>query len=196
MQRRRIFVALVSAVLPAMVLGGATRRHITPTVVLEKQADMIRTTVPGATQFFLKTVSIGKGDFDRIRTQGGFEPEEDQVKFYYGQDAGGQLAGVVVFPQVNNQHGPLEVGLSMNPDGTIRQAVVTKATVETKPWVLTAVKAGLMQRFQGMGPGDDPSTALQGLSKAELGEMPYYMAGVTAQAVKRGLVLYGVLYPR
>jgi hypothetical protein len=90
----------------------------------------------------------------------------------------------------------MEVGLSLNPDGSIREAVVTKATVETKPWVLTAVKAGLMKRFRGMRPGDDPTRALDGLSKQELGEMPYYMAGVAAQAVKRGLVLYGVLYPR
>jgi hypothetical protein len=195
MHARRTLLA-ATALVPVLALTGAVRRHITPTVVLEKQADMIRATVPGATRFFLKTVSVGKGDFDRIRTEGGFEPEEDQVKFYYGQDASGKTAGVVVFPQVNNQHGPLEVGLSLNPDGSIREAVVTKATVETKPWVLTAVKAGLMKRFRGMRPGDDPTRALDGLSKQELGEMPYYMAGVAAQAVKRGLVLYGVLYPR
>ena len=30
-------------------------------------------------------------------------------------------------------HGPIEVGLTMKPDGTVASAVVTKAKVETKP---------------------------------------------------------------
>ena len=128
-------------------------------MVLQKQADVIRTGVPGAQQFFLKTVDVGKADFERIHAEGDFDAEEDQVKFYYGTDAAGEVAAVVLFPQVNTQHGPLEVGLVMNADGTVRQAVVTKATVETKPWVLTAVKTGLMKSFQGMRAGDDPTRA-------------------------------------
>ncbi len=193
--RRRTFGGLLSLAI-ALVLTGAVRRHITPTVVLQKQADVIRTTVPDAKQFFLKTVKVGKADFTRIHSEGGFDAEEDEVKFYYGSDASGELAGVVVFPQVNTQHGPLEVGLTMRPDGTIRDAVVTKATVETKPWVLTAIKTGLMNKFEGMRAGDDPSAALRDVAPGEVGKMPSYMAGVVAEAVERGLVLYDVLYPR
>ncbi len=179
-----------------LTLTAAARPHITPTVVLQKQADMIRATVPDATQFFLKTVDVGRADFEKIRAEGDFEPEDDAFKFYYGKDASGNVTGVVLFPQVNNQHGPLEVGLSMTPDGAIREAVVTKATVETKPWVLAATKTGLMKRFEGMRPGDDPMSALDAASASELGEMPTYMAKVTAKAVARGLVLYHVLYDR
>lgn len=195
-RRRRTLGGSLFGVAVILLIGGATRRHITPTVVLEKQADMIRRTVTDASQFFLKTVSVGKADFARIRTEGGFEPEEDEVEFYYGEGASGQVAAVVVFPQVNTQHGPLEVGLALNADGSVRAAVVTKATVETKPWVVRAVKAGLMERFRGMRPGDDPARALDGLTKDATGEMPYYMAGVVVRAVRRGLVLYDVLYPR
>jgi hypothetical protein len=184
--------AVVLTLAGVAALTGA--RHITPTVVLKKQADMIKEAVPGAAQFFLKTVKIGQEDYQRIHDQGNFEPDEDQVRFYYGKDTSGNVDGVVLFAQDNTQHGPLEVGIAFGSDGSVRQAVVTKATVETKPWVQTAIKSGLMKRFQGMRPGDDPATALQGLSKASLGEMPYYMAGVTVAAVKRGLVLYGVLY--
>lgn len=183
--------AAVLALVGAVALMGA--RHITPTVVLKKQADMIKEAVP-ASQYFLKTVKIGKADFRRIRTEGAFDPDEDQVKFYYGRDAGGKVVGVVLFAQDNTQHGPLEVGLAFGPDGAVTQAVVTKATVETKPWVKTAIDAGLMNRFRGMRPGDDPQTALRGLSEESLGKMPYYMAGVAATAVQRGLVLYQVLY--
>ena len=195
MKHARTHATLVTVV-ATLALTAATPRHITPTVVLEKQADMIRSTVPGATGFFLKTVDIGRTDYERIRTEGGFEPEDDAFKFYYGKDASGNVAGVVLFPQVNTQHGPLEVGLSMTPDGAIRKAVVTKATVETKPWVIAAVKAGLMKRFEGMRPGDDPASTLSALAAADLGEMPTYMAKITAEAVARGLVLYRVLYDR
>ncbi len=196
MKPMRRLAAALAAVAATLTLSAATPPHITPTVVLQKQADMIRATVPDATQFFLKTVDVGRSDFDRIRTEGGFEPEDQSFKFYYGKDGSGNVAGVVLFPQVNTQHGPIEVGLSLTPDGAIRDAVVTKATVETKPWVLAAVKAGLMKRFAGMRPGDDPMGALQGMTAAELGEMPGYMASVTAEAVAHGLVLYQVLYER
>jgi len=180
------------AVTAATLLAGAT--HITPTVVLAKQADVIRSAVPDATAYFVKKVEIGKADFRRIKRLGSFSPEQKAVRFYYGRDESGRVAGVILFPQVNNQHGPLEVGLAMNPDGTVRKVEVTKATVETKPWVLRAVRSGLTRRFEGMRPGDDAELALDGLTDAELGRMPRYMAGVVAEAVARGLVLYGVLY--
>jgi hypothetical protein len=189
-------LALTGASAPSHATPAMMPPHITPTVVLEKQADLIKETLPGAKQYFLRTVDIGKADFGRIEREGGFKPEGDRVKFYYGKDGAGKEAGVVLFPQVNTQHGPLEVGLTMNPDGTVRDAVVTKATVETKPWVLQAVKAGLMKNFEGMRPGDDPAKALQGLSSEELGKMPYYMAEIAAKAVGRGLVLYDVLYSK
>lgn len=188
------FRAVITGCLGVIGLVGVMgARHITPTVVLAKQASVIKATVPEATEFFLRTVDIGKDDFERIREEGSFEPDDDQEKFYYGQ-ANGRVTGIVTFPQTNTQHGPLEIGLAFNPDGTIRDAVVTKATVETKPWVLAAVRTGLLDRFKGMRPGDDPESALEGLSSDEIGAMPYYMAGVVAKTVARGLVLYDVLY--
>jgi hypothetical protein len=194
MKRHRILVASLLAPATVSALSGAVRLHITPTVVLQKQADVIRATIPGATQFFVRTVNVGRSDFERIREEGDFEPEEGDFKFYYGQDTGGNVVGVAFFSQVNNQHGPVEVGIAMNPDGSVRDAVVTKATVETKPWVLTALKSGLTRRFRGMHAGDDARAALDGLSRSELGEMPYYMASVVTRAVEQGLVLYDVLY--
>ncbi len=190
MQRYR----MLGGALTVLVLIGATP-HITPTVVLVKEADLIKRTVP-ASRYFLRTVQIGRADFAKIRQEGGFEPDADKVKFFYGTDSSGKKAGVVLFPQVNTQHGPLEVGLTMNDDGTVRNATVTKATVETKPWIMKAVQAGLMPSFRGMRYGDDPARALRGLSADSLGAMPYYMAEVAASAVQRGLVYYDVLYAR
>ena len=180
--------------LPLALLVGAAARHPTPTVVLVKQTDLIRTTLDGAKQFFVRKVTIGKDDLARIRQEVDFSPEDPDLSFYLGKMEDGKLRGVVFFPQVNTVHGPIEVGLTMNSDGTVASAVVTKATVETKPWVEEAVAAGLLKRFQGMRYGDDVKRALGQLSPGQIGQMPYWEAQVITTAVHHGLVLYHVLF--
>jgi hypothetical protein len=176
----------------ALLLAGA--RHPTPSVVLVKQTDLIRTTLGGAKQFFVRKVSIGKDDLARIRKEVDFSPEDPTLRFYLGKTEDGTLAGVVLFPQVNTIHGPVEVGLTLGPDGSIISAVVTKATVETRPWVEEAAAAGLMKRFQGMRYGDDLKRALEPLSPGQIGQMPYFEAQVIAGTVRQGLVLYHLLF--
>jgi hypothetical protein len=192
----RTYITRAAATLLAMASVAATSAppHITPTVVITKQADAIRNGIPGATQFFVKTVTIGQDDF-RSLSEGGFRPDEEAVKFYYGTDASGQVLGVVLFPQINTtQHGPVEVALALRPDGTVRSVVLTKATVETKPWAQAAVSSGLLQRFVGMRAGANTRSALDAISKQAIGDMPYYVAGLIAQDVARGLAYHQALY--
>lgn len=177
-----------------ILMATSLALHITPTVVLKTQADVIKETVPGAAQYFARTVKIGRDDLSRLRTAADFTPDDPDVKFYYGTGADGATRGVVLFPQVNTQHGPLEVGLTMASDGTISSVIVTKATVETKPWVLDALRSGFTQQFRGLRFGDDPARALAGVDRNALGAMPFYFAQVTTEAVKRGLAFYGILY--
>lgn len=176
-------------VLSAALLFGAS--HPSPTVVLVPQTDAIRTALPSAKQYFVRTVTIGQDDLAKIRKDIDYSPQDPEFKFYLGKREDGSPAGVVLFPQVNTLHGPLEVGLSLNPDGSVASAVVTKATVESKPWVLDAVKNGLMKRFQGAKYGDD----LGGLVKDVTGSsMTKWQAQVIATAVYDGLVLHHVLF--
>ncbi|HEV7366244.1 MAG TPA: hypothetical protein VGN76_10400 [Gemmatimonadales bacterium] len=181
----------LSPLLLALLLGA---RHPTPTVVLVKQNDAIRMALPGASQFFVRQVTIGKDDLARIRKEVDFSPEDPDLNFYLGKTGDGKLAGVTLFPQINTMHGPVEVGLTLKPDGTVASVVVTKATVETKPWVEEAVAAGLLKRFQGLRSGDDVKRALGGLSPGQIGQMPYWEAEVIAAAVKQGLVLHHLLF--
>ncbi|HKK07784.1 MAG TPA: hypothetical protein VKA44_02755 [Gemmatimonadota bacterium] len=183
--------ALLALALP-VVMGAAD--HITPTVVLVKQVQVIKGTLPGAASFFLKTVQIGREDLTRLQSTGGFRPQSPTVKFYYGQDASGDATGVVLFPQVNSQHGPVEVGLTLDPDGTVRKVTVTKATVETKPWVEAAVATGFLDDFRGLAAGRSPEKALERLRSADLGRMPAWAGRQIATAVEHGLALYRVLY--
>lgn len=189
---------MIAAAALVLSLGGVAATpsapHITPTVVLRKQADVIRGALPDATQFFQKTVTIGQEDFRQLREEAGFQPDEHEMSFYYGTGSDGAVRGAVLFPQVNTQHGPLEIGVLIRPDGTVGSVEVTKATVETKPWVQTAVDTGFLEAFVGMGSDSDPQAALDGFSKESMGEMPYYMAGLVVENVRRGLALYQTLY--
>ena len=180
----------------AMVVAATTAAapHITPMVVLTEQADVIRRTLDDADEFFVRTVEIGGDALASIREEVSFELEDPEYNFYYGTDMAGLVVGVVLFPQANTQHGPVEVGLTLDQNGTVTSAIVTKATAESRPWVTKAVESGLMEGFVGMRHGDDTERALAGVSSSELGSMPYYFAEVTAEAVERGLVLYDALY--
>jgi hypothetical protein len=178
----------------ALALSAAAPLHITPTVELVKRVDVIRRTLPGARQYYERTVDIGRDDLGRIRSAGDFTPDGGEFHFFYGTDADGAIDGVVLFPQVNSQHGPLEVGITVGPDGAVTSVIVTKATVETKPWVQRAIKTGFLRRFDGLRRPDEANRALTGLSKGTIGAMPYYMAEQTALAVQHGLVLYQVLF--
>jgi len=184
-------MTVIKLALAAAVLGTAA--HPTPKVVLVKHADFIRQTL-AAKQYFVRTVSIGKQDLAAIRQTSDFTPADPDVQFFLGQgEGGGATVGVVLFEQVDTPHGPIEVGLTFGPNGAVAHAMVTTATVETKPWVREAVASGLMDKFVGMRQGDDPRKTLQGLD-GKLGGMPEYMAELIATAVGRGLVLYATLY--
>ena len=45
-----------------------------------------------------------------------------------------------------------------------------------------------------MKAGSTTEAALQGIDKASVGDMPYYMANEIAEAVSQGLTLYQTLY--
>ena len=192
----RLSRATMGVAIGAIVIAATTAAapHITPMVVLTKQADVIRRTLDDADEFFVRAVEIGRDGLARIREEVSFSPEDREYNFYYGTNSDGRVVGVVLFPQANSQHGPVEVGLTLDGGGMVTSAVVTKATAETRPWVTEAVGAGLMEGFVGMRHGDDPQRALDGLSSGELGSMPFYLAEITAEAVKRGLILYDALY--
>ena len=186
---RRLAGGLALGVSTALLAAAA---HPSPKVVLIKHADYIRQTLV-AKQYFVRTVDIGKQDLAAIRQKSDFTPDDPDVEFYLGQDDGGAPVGVVLFQQVDTPHGPLEVGLTFKPDGSIARAGVTTATVETKPWVQEAIATGLMDKFTGMKQGDDPAKAL-GDVQGKLGGMPQYMAELIATAVRRGMTMYATLY--
>ena len=113
------------------------------------------------------------------------------LTFYAGTRDGANV-GALLFVRVDDQHGPVEVAVGFAPDGAIRGVVVTKATVETKAWVLEALRAGLTEHYKGLKAGDLPAAA-EAL-KDRAGSLARYIAGQVDKGVARALTAYGMFY--
>ena len=117
---------------------------------------------------------------------------EDGVLVFYGGTAGSTSVGALEFVRVDTPHGPIEVAVGFTPQGAVRGVVVTKATVEMKPWVLEAVAAGLTDHYRGLKPGEVPGGAAGIAGRA--GNLAVYVAGEVDKGVARALAAYGAFY--
>src|SRR5256884_7883474 len=169
----------------------AAALHIPPAVVLVKRPDAVRALLPGADAYIAREVHLSAPDAHRLHELVDWSPEDGVLTFYRGQ-AGSTVVGALTFVRVDTPHGPLEVAVGFTPQGAVRGVIVTKATVEMKPWVLEAVGAGLVERYRGLKPDDVPggAAALDG----HAGKLAVYVAGEVDKGVARGLAAYGTFY--
>jgi len=171
-----------------LIAGAAVAAllHITPTVVLVKRPEAVKTLLPGAQAYFAREVHLSEADAHRLHEAVDWSPENGVLTFYTGK-AGDRVVGTLLFVRVDTPHGPVEVAVGFGTDGRTGGVVVTKATVETKPWLLEALRAGLTGRYKGLKPGDAPggATAL----KDRVGSLPRYMADQVDKGVARALAV-------
>lgn len=165
--------------------------HVTPTVELVKRVDVVRQMFPAADAWFERELHLSDRDAHKLHEAVDWSPEDGVLRFYTGKH-GGAAVGALVFVRVDTPHGPVEVAVGFTPDGAIASVVVTKATVETKPWVLAAVRAGLCEHYKGMRPGAVPQAAEQ--IRGVVGELPAYMGTEIDKGVQRALVAYADFY--
>src|SRR5207248_11346330 len=144
--------ALTGAALAALL-------HITPTVVLVKRPEAVKSLLPGADAFFARELHLSNADTHRLHEAVDWTPEDGVLTFYTGK-AGDRVSGTLLFVRVDTPHGPLEVAVAFTPAGPIGGVIVTKATVETKPWVRQAVRAGVADPYKGVKAGDVPRGAV------------------------------------
>ena len=176
-----------------LVLGAVlgVLLHITPTVILVKREDAVAKLLPGAERFAARELHLSSGDSRRIHDVVGWEPPDGVVTFYLGKRQN-QVTGVLLFMRVDCQHGPLELAIGFDPKGTIRGVEVTKATVEMKPWVLEALRAGLTDVYKGLDPSEKPTGADK--VKPHIGAMPGYMAELIDKGVMHANAAYRLFY--
>lgn len=175
-----------------LLLGLVTALvHITPTVVLVKRPDAVAAVLPDARTFVAREFHLSDADAHRLHQAVDWSPEDGILTFYTGR-AGDTVAGALMFVRVDSPHGPVEVAVGFAPRGAIRKVVVTKATVETKPWVLEAVRAGLTASYEGLEAGAAPDGA--GAIGRAVGSMPSYMAERVDMGVARALASYATFY--
>ena len=165
--------------------------HVTPTVELVKRVDAVRQIFPGADAWSERELHLSDPDAHKLHQALDWSPEDGVLRFYTGKQAGTAI-GALVFVRVDTPHGPLEVAVGFANDSTVARVVVTKATVETKPWVLTALRAGLCDHYKGMRAGTAPKAAEQ--IRAAAGELPAYMATQVDKGVRRALTVYADFY--
>jgi len=176
-----------------LVLGAvlAALLHITPTVILVKREDAVAKLLPGAERFAARELHLSSADSRRLHDAVGWEPPDGVVTFYLGKRQN-QVTGVLLFMRVDCQHGPLELAIGFDPRGTIRGVEVTKATVEMKPWVLEALRAGLTDVYKGLDPSEKPTGADR--VKPHIGAMPGYMAELIDKGVMHAAAAYRLFY--
>lgn len=174
-------------------VAAATLLHITPTVVMLKREEAVARLLPGADQFVAREVHLSSADSRRIHDAVGWEPPDGVVTFYVGKHQE-QVNGALVFMRVDCQHGPIELAIGYDARGTIRGVEVTKATVEMKPWVLEALRAGLTDSYRGITPDQAPSGAAK--VKPQVGSMPGYMAELIDKGVMHANAAFRMFYGR
>jgi hypothetical protein len=174
-----------------LLAGLATLLHITPTVVLVKREDAVRRLLPEATEFTAREVHLSNADAHRLWAAANWSPSEGVVTFYTGAN-GGDTIGALTFIRVDTPHGPIEVAVGLGTSGTVRAVAVTKATTETKPWMLEALRAGLLEQYAGAGPDRAPNGAAA--IRAKVGALPAFIAGEVDKAVVRALAAYRMFY--
>jgi len=168
--------------------------HITPIVVLVKRPDAVQALLPGADAYVAREVHLSGTDAHRLHEAVDWSPE-DGVLVFYGGTAGSTSVGALEFVRVDTPHGPIEVAVGFTPQGAVRGVVVTKATVEMKPWVLEAVAAGLTDHYRGLKPGGAPGGAEGAAGIASrAGNLAVYVAGEVDKGVARALAAYGAFY--
>ena len=181
-----------------ILLGAAAAvlLHITPTVILVKREDAVAKLLPGAERFAARELHLSSADSRQLHDAVGWEPADGVVTFYLGKRQD-QVTGVLLFMRVDSQHGPLELAVGYDPGGgggggSIRGVEVTKATVETKPWVLEALKAGLTNAYRGLAVGQAPTGAEK--VKPHVAAMPGYMAELIDKGVMHADAAFRLLY--
>jgi hypothetical protein len=174
-----------------LLAGLTTLLHITPTVVLVKREDAVRRLLPEATEFTAREVRLSGADARRLSAAANWSPSEGVVTFYTGVK-GGRPLGALTFIRVDTPHGPIEVAVGMAAAGTVSGVAVTKATTETKPWVLEALRSGLLEQYAGVGPDRAPNGAAA--IRGKVGALPAFIAGEVDKAVARAVAAYRLFY--
>jgi len=181
---------LKAATAATLVIGGSSAPptpHITPSVTLVKRSTAVRQLLRGSEKYFMRAVKLKRADKKALRARVGWVPESGAAKMYIGRKASGEEVGSAILVKVDSRHGPLALAVGFDPNGTVRQVIVTQATEETVPWVKKLLKTPFLKGFSGA------TKATAGDSLKNVGPtvspMPRYMGAVITRGVLRALAL-------
>ncbi len=190
---RRVFLKIF-LITVLIILGlSPAKAHITPVVHLMQHNAAIKQLIPSGKSFFVRKIDIGQSDIDKIQSQTGWRPTEDEYKFYYGRDEQGNVVGDVLFFSQDSKHGPVVLAVSFSPQNTIIGIKITDATVETVPWIKSVLNHNFLKIFQGLSTIDETDVNTQ-IAKEKLDAMPEYFAKIISKGIQHTLALQQVLF--
>lgn len=187
MTRRTIHV--LGGAVAVVLAAGLASAHVTPPVVLISDRDAAVRLLSGARKFFVREVRLTDAEREAIEKQTGWSPQEDFYRFYLGRDEAGQLVASAIFLTEYTMHGPVRVGVGLDPAGKVRDAVVMELSEETYPWLKPLLDQNFTRQYAGLD-----RTSTFGLSGSASGpgvhQMGQFYAQVVGGIVHRGVILY------
>lgn len=142
------FFAKNKGLLLVLFLGVSAYAHVTPMVVVTSRAEFIRYSLRRATHFFIREIDSHSEIFES-RHLHTWHPRKSDIHLYVGRDTGQHLVGAVVFLRIPSRHGPVEIGVAYDTEGTILNAAVTQVGSEPLTFLTPMLSHGFIKQFDG-----------------------------------------------
>jgi hypothetical protein len=177
----------LALILVSSGLGATTTPHVTPVVELVNRTDAVRALLEGSSRYFARELPLDGPRKKELDRRTGWKPEEAKIRIFVGRDDAGTKIADAILIKVNSRHGPVEVAVGLEPVGSVRGVIVTRATEETAPWVGEVIEAGLLDAFEGTDEQDAAAAVSE--VRGKVGRMPLYMGTIIAAGVERAIVV-------
>ncbi|PIQ97201.1 MAG: hypothetical protein COV67_05485 [Nitrospinae bacterium CG11_big_fil_rev_8_21_14_0_20_56_8] len=178
---------------PAFLLGTAFHSwaHVTPNVKLHTTREAVARLLPEG-KLSLKEVTLEGENLKALESHENWDSQEDHFNFYVSRDGDRKLKRAAIFMTEFTRHGPVVVGVALDPEGKIADAVVTDVQAEPLEWIGPLLRIPFLESFRGKGSGLD--LRLDEKWKRGTTEMAQAYGVILANALKKSAQLFELVF--
>lgn len=165
--------------------------HLTPSVVLLSERDVLASQHAGAKKLSLREASLSADERKLIQSTYGWRAGDELHNFYMGRDDAGKLLSASVFMTDATMHGIIRVAVGLTPDGRVKSAEVVEFAEEVYAHMKPLIERGFTKKYVGLGIGSsfEPPPA----SASGVDAMAQHYDAIVGRMVQRAVILYNVL---
>ena len=189
---KKTIIAGTLALAGWMVCANAIA-HITPNVRLHTTRETINVLLPEG-KLFIKDVKLPVSTMKMLWRTDNYDTHTDSYRFYISRNDRKEVLRVMTSITEFTRHGNLVVAVSLNPDGTVAEALVTDVAMELLTWVSPILKTDFLKSFRGKR--SDMSLDLDDRWAKEFTGISHDFAKVIANAVKKSAQLFDVVFKK